>query len=219
MSASLKFDQREFQTTLRRLAGMSSRALPVFLNSTAKDVAEHARAMTPAADRAKIQAELGATLISQKVDKKGRTRRRYGYSPTKLVYALVNARRRRAGNPPVVGSEMERESKKLIATRLRSIGLMKAGWNAIIGKLAFAAKAAYQRVGPNVKARGEARVARDGFNPSVEMTYKVIADGAGKQIDPRVIAAAGAAFAKKQGEMVRRLEDKMKETARKAGAI
>lgn len=215
----MRVDQSEFQRTLRAAAARTSRSLPVFMDSRMLHILKEASAQTPIADRSKIQSDLGATLRSQKVDKKGKIRRRYKYTPTPAVYAIVNWRRAKAGLPPVPKGEMADAAKKLIAGRLRAIGSLRAGWKRAIGILAASVKAGITGEGPAIKSASRATPAKPG-NPTTQIEYRMVVDrGNGAQIDPRVIQAMDSGFASEQSQLIKHLEDHVRADLKSVGAL
>lgn len=222
MSASLRFDDREFQSTLRKLAVNSSRSLPLFMNSRMLHIMKTAQKETPVADRSTIMAELGAAIKSQRMNKRGRMVRRYSYSPRPLVYALVNARRRKAGQPPIQPGEMEGAARKLIANRLRGIGSLRSGFTGMIGKLAYAVRESLGLSGPRVREASKATLARDGWNPTVTTEYRLTvakAQDGPRSIHPYVVESHHKGFQIEKGEMMRHLENNMKKVFRQSGAL
>lgn len=214
MSASLKVDQREFNATMHKLAQFTSRDMPVFLNSRLYHVAKKARTNTPAADRQKILSDLGGTLVSEKMGKRG-MRRKYAYKPTKLVYKLVNAARIRSGLYPLFDSSIDAHARKFIAGRLRSVGTLKAGWNRALGILGAAIRQFAGKEGPNVRGNSKAKPAVAGKYPQSELEYVLRTNN---KIHPSVVRALDLAFNQERAEMLAHLDKKMNEVARKAGA-
>ncbi len=220
MSANLFVNEREFTETLRKAAAATSRTLGSFMNSRAYYLGKRAMDHTPIASREKISADLGAELKSEKVDKKGKLRRRYSYSPKPVVFGIINARRRKAGEAALTGQGMATAAKKLISGRLRAVGSLKSGFVRGLAKLAAAAHLSFSKSGPNVKMVGEASPAKEGFSPTASFTYRVtVGNGAGRHVDPRVESATQTAFAEDKAELIRHLESKMKDTLKKAGAL
>ena len=211
--------KEDFDRTLKELAAKTSRSLDVFMNSRMLHIAKHARVKTPIASRDKIQTDLGATTRSQKVVK-GKIRRRYKYSPTPVVYAIINARRRKAGQPPLERGEMAKAARKLISSRLRAVGSLASGWNRAIGILASAVRTSAGSYGPKVKMQSEATIAKPGFSPTVTMTYReTVQGGGGRQVDPRVVNALDSGFNKEKGEMLNQLSKHINKVAKQSGAI
>lgn len=220
MSASLKVDDREFTETLRNAAAASSRDLPLFINSRALHVGKRARDHTPLGNKSKIQEDLGATVVSEKVDKKGRIRRKYSYKPVKIVYKIINARRIKRGEKPLFNTEIDSLAKTLISKRLRAVGSLKNGWSRALGMLGFAVKESIPKDGPRVKQSGYAEIAKAGFSPQAALVYRLaIGERSNQHIDPRVETATATAFTEEKAEMISHLESKMKETLKKAGAM
>lgn len=210
-------DLRKFQEDFRRLAASTQRPLHTFTNSRLWHVAEEAKRLTPVADRAKIQSDLGATIQSERVDKKGRTRRRYKYSPTPVAYAIVNWRRRNAGLPPIPRGEMASAAKKMIAGRLRAVGSMRAGWARGMAALASAFGKSGDRSGPRIKQPSTATPARPGWKPQATIEYRLTVNDGGKKIDPRVAVATDGGFRKEHGQILGQLEKQVKKSWREAG--
>jgi hypothetical protein len=221
MSLRFSVDQTEFSDTVKRVAELSGRKLPDFVNSRLYHVAKVARDKTPVASRQSITSYLGATLTRQSQGKGGKVRRTYKYHPTQAVYAILNARRRMAGQLALDRSEMETAAKKFIASKLRAVGSLRNGWARGLGILAAAIKQPFTREGPPVKMASEASVARRGFNLSAMINYRVTVakNGGGRGIEPRVTRALEDGFAAENREMIRHLENKVAEIAKEAGAL
>lgn len=212
-------DMRKFQEDFRRVAAASSRPLDLVVNSTMWGIADEAKRRTPLADRAKIQFDLGATLQSERVNKKGKTVRRYKYNPTPVAYAIVNWRRRKAGQPPIPRGEMAAAAKKLIVGRLRAVGSLRAGWSRALGILAASFHWSVDRSGPRIKQASTATPAKPGWKPEARLEYRLVIQNGGKQIDPRVATALDGGFQKKGREFVTKLESELKKSLRQAGAL
>jgi hypothetical protein len=223
MNPTFKVDMNEFQRTLKSLAATTSRSLPVFMNSRMLNVISEARRRTPVADRGKIMSDLGATLKSERTNAKGRKVRKYSYAPVPVVYKILNARRRAKGLPMLFNKDILPAAKSLIAARLRAVGSLRSGWTQAIGILAAVVNKVADKSGPRVKQPSTAKVARDGFNPTAEVTFRLTTQSSmshqGQQIDPRAEDALRAGFAREHAEMISHLEKKVREAAQKAGAL
>ncbi len=219
MSSTLKIDDKEFTATLRKIVVNSSREISTVINSRAFHLGKKAMENTPIASRSKIQSDLGATVSGEKLDKKGKVRRRYSYKPTKIIYKIINSRRIKRGEKPLFNSEIDKEAKALISRRLKAVGSLKSGWLRAIGILGFASKQSFIQAGPRVKMSSQATVAKPGFSPEASLTYRVlVGEGSSKSIDPRVVSATERAFNQERQEMVLHLEKKLRETFKKSGA-
>lgn len=218
---STRFDKTEFTATFRKLASGVKTDLPTFTTAQLLDIAENARDLTPVANRGAMLSYLGGTISSERVNSKGKIVRTYNYKPQPVVYAIVNARRKKAGLAPVPRGQMADEANKFIASKLRAVGSLRSGWSKAIGILSAAVKKSVSGSsgGPNVRMKSRAKPARDGWNPTATLEYRETVERDGiRFIDVRVETALNAAFQKKHGEMLRELDKQMNATARKAGA-
>jgi hypothetical protein len=220
MRTTFRVDKTEFQRDFKKLASETKRSLPLFINSRMLAIAKSAREGTPEANRGSMAAYLGATIKSERVNSNGRTVRRFNYRPTPVVYAIVNARRKKAGIAPVPRGQMADEAKKFIASKFRAVGSMKSGWTMAIGILAQAVSQSLGSMGgPRVRMASRAKKAVDGWSPGATVEYRETVERAGiRFIDARVEASLDAAFDKEHGEILRHLDKHMNNVAAKVGA-
>jgi hypothetical protein len=220
MRTTFRIDKTEFQRDFRRLASETKRGLPLFTNSRLLAIAKDAQENTPEANRGAIGEYLGASIQSERINSKGRTVRKFSYKPTPVVYAIINARRKKAGVAPVPRNQMAAEAKAFIASKFRAVGSLKSGWTKAIGILAQSvAQSLGGLSGPRVKMNSRAKPATEGWNPTATLEYRETVERAGiRFIDSRVELALDAAFEKEHGEILRQLDKHMNGVASKAGA-
>ncbi len=218
MSGSIRFDKTGFDRTMRDLAVYTSRPLDQFVTSRLWHIAKTARDATPTADRAKIARDLVAKTTVRVSKKTGKLS--FKRKASMLAYAIVLSRLRKAGKPGIAGKELGKAARKLIGSRLRAVGSLRAGWNRALGILGSAIRQFTPRIGPKVKAGSLAKPARPGWKPTAILEYILtVKDGGGRAIDRRVVSALERGFVKEHSEIIPRLEQKVREAARKAGAI
>lgn len=197
---SVELDMTAFDAALRKYVAESPSDLEDIVNTKLLYVARGALERTPKADRSSIEQALEVVGYKASVSKKTGNFKRRGaiLGSGSLLYRLVNARRRRAGEKGLKGKEMAAAARKLLGARLRAIGSLKAGWIRPIQILAARVKESMGSTGglPRVKGRGTATPANASWNPIAEMTYEVTErkGGGGDQIDPRVEAALQQSF-------------------------
>jgi hypothetical protein len=220
MSANFRVDISGFVEPLRKVAASSPLPLSQFITKRLYFVGKEAQRLTPIASRPKIQTDLGAELTRARVSKNGKIRRTYKYSPTPLVYALMNARRRKAGKPPIPRAEMASAAKKLIASRLRAVGSLRSGWTRGIVQLGKNVGQFLGFDGPRIKNASIGVPARPGWNPQASLEYRLtVGHGGGRSIDPRVTPALQGGFEKEKAELISKLEKEVGGLLKKAGAL
>lgn len=211
VSANLK-NLPEFQRLLREHLAKTRRSLPVALNSRMLNIVAKASRGTPKVERSTIEQELGVTGYAPNFGKRGqplkRGRNMAKNAQTKagaLVYLIIQAARRRAGRKGLYGPAMKAAVTKLLVKRFRSVGTLKAGWTGAIRTLGKAVGQSFRNEGASASVKGKsvARIARDGFNPSVSVEYVTNSFDKNHQayIDQRITAALDAAFASEQKEL------------------
>lgn len=202
----MHIDTTDFDRTLRKYLTVSTRSLTEALNDKMFFILDRAQKETPLGDRAKIEAELGATT-TERIGKTGKVRRKISYRPTKLVYKLVNRK-----TPGLTQTETAEAAKKLIAARLRAVGSLRAGWSAALRKFGMVTGRFGGQAGlPRVKRGSEARPATDGLKAQAEAVYNLLQRGEGGSlgIDPRVAVALEKSFASEAQSMEGYLERKL----------
>lgn len=206
-----RVDQSGFLSTMRQYASLTPRMIPEILNTKMTYIIKGAYQETPKGDKSKIMADLGASIRSSTVDKKGKVRNRYNYTPRPLVYGLINAQRKKQGKPPITGSEMAAEQRKFVSRRLRAVGSLKSGWVKPLLAFARASKESaniQERVG--VKAKGEFSLAKPAWRAEATAIYNLtIKKGNQQIIDPRLEAALQKAFDKEEASMKEYIERKL----------
>lgn len=196
---------------MKEALAWTSRTIPEFLNRGMLDIVNEAYKRTPVASESAIQKSLGASVISTRTNSKGRIIRRYSYKPTRLVYLLVNSRRRKAGLKGLTGGDMEKAAKKLIQGSLRARYSLKSGWVNPIKDLIHATGQPISI--PNarpVKGKGYVKLAKPGWEPVVEVTYNLSVKKRGNSIiEPRVEIALNQAYQAKTADWIRYVEGKL----------
>lgn len=216
-------DQTQFDAALRHYLAVTPHDLEFIINKKALFVARGAFERTPKASRSTIEAALGVVGYNLNVGKRGQILKRSRGSAMlggSLVYRIINARRRRAGQRGLSGQAMAAAAKKFIGKRISAIGSLKAGW---VGPIkAFAARVKEMVVlerTPRVKQRGRAKVAQPGWNPQAEIEYGLTSRWPGDSyIDPRTIAALQASFNHEAESMLNYVAMKLGERAKTVNA-
>ncbi len=210
MTPTLHIDQSEFQRTLIEYMGRTKRTIAEVINRKAFDIVLAAFQATPRADRGAVMAAIGASLVSERVNRKGKTVRRYAYGPDRNLINLVQANRASRGQPPLTQAEALAKGKG----RLRAVGSLAAGWLIPMRKLAASFGLRSTETGPRVKQKGGATPAKSGWDPVAEWTYTLTENKpSGQQIDPRVVTALQAGFDFATKDMQVYLARKMQEDA------
>lgn len=218
MTGTFKDSPNEFTATMRKLIALSSRGETEFVNSRMGHVIKAARDATPIATRGQIQQELGAELVKQRKSNKGKLKRSYRFSPTPVVYAIVNAHQRKLGRRAWPRSEIKRVAEKFIAQRLRAVGSLRAGWTRALAIFGRAIKQPFSSEGPAVKKTSRGLIAKPPVNQA-EVEYRMTVDhGLGRHVDDRVVRALEIGFSKENVEMNMQLEKKMNQIIKEAGA-
>jgi hypothetical protein len=219
MNPTGSIDQREFDAALKQYLAVTPHDLEFIINKKALFVARGAFERTPKALRSTIEAGLGITGYNLNIGKRGKILKRARGAAIlgdSLVYRIINAKRRRAGQRGLTGPAMAAAAKKFIGRRMSAIGSLKAGW---VGPIkAFAARVkdviVLERT-PRVKQRGRAKVAEPGWNPQAEIEYGLTSRWPGDAyIDPRTIAALQASFNHEAASMLDYVATKLGERAK-----
>jgi len=119
-----EIDLTEFQKALDLAATYSSRTTSEVINSACLDVIIRASREIPKADRSKMEKQLIDRIEVTTMSKSGKLLKhpKTTRHPSRLVYNIINARRRMAHLPPLVGEDMAKAAKKFMQARIRSIG-------------------------------------------------------------------------------------------------
>jgi hypothetical protein len=148
---SITVDTTNFEKALREALLHTSRELPAVLNGHAIAVITKAAALTPKADKGSIPYKLYADVSN----KRGRA--------TPLIYMIINARARKAGQKALNNQAMSVASRKLIARKVAAIGFTAyAGWqNALVamGGRGFGARGKQRGFDASSAAHGRGRPA------------------------------------------------------------
>ena len=138
MSAALEIDWSGFNYAADLCIQHSEKTYPEFANGQGLAVASRARKATLKANRNKVAVELGQIATQRNVSKKGKVsfKRIYRTDQSSLAHILVNALRKKKGEPLIWGAELDAAASQLRAKRLRAIGFISSGWLPAIKKLA-----------------------------------------------------------------------------------
>lgn len=137
---SVKINDREFQSTLRKYILASSREVPDICNTKSFFIARRAVIETPKADKQEIKTNLG----SIKKNKDGSRTMELTPSATNgdvpLAALIVNAKRGRRGLPGLYGSAMSEAIENMLGGRMRSVAFLKSAWLPAVRLLATLVK-------------------------------------------------------------------------------
>lgn len=161
MKPDIKIDTREWQRAAAQLFTTSKRELPDFLNGQAFKVAIEALRHTHHASRGQVERELGQVGTKVRLS----TSRKTGKTSFKsagrvlqddsLAARILTKRFRDTGSWGVKGSNMARRAVNLIASRVRSINFIRAGWIGAIRQLSAVVRRRPRGGSPrDVKVRG-----------------------------------------------------------------
>ncbi len=191
-------DTTEFQAALRQILATTPRTLAEELNTHMFYIARGASRLTPISQ--KVESDVGIVGYTVVNRRNGGTRKGkaiFGLSVGNRFAAIINARRAKAGESAVPKAEMAEKVRKLIAARLRSKGTERAGWLAGIRNLARAIGVpSFSGERVRVTNTSVVSIAKEGWNPVVELEYRVISTDTNRKsyIDPETEAALKQAF-------------------------
>lgn len=123
MKAAFKIDRREFDRSLRKYVEYSRRDHAVIVNTKAYYIARSATVHTPKADKARVLAELRGSRLKNVTTKSGKTKQ-IKYTLAQLLVVAQRAAKGLSTKKKDIASAV----KMFIASRLRSISFLKAGW-------------------------------------------------------------------------------------------
>lgn len=204
--ASIRFNRREFDETLRRYRALSSRDPATITNTKGFYIMRRATVETVKRTKAEIKVDL----------------MQIGRLGAPLAALIVNAMRRKKGLPGLTGRLMEKAVSALI--RARKVASLAAGWIPGIKTLEpLAEKRGGPRQAPGLRQLGTPRgyatpAATGGLKAKTIFANLMTAkwdtrDGAEKYAEPGLEKA----FAAEQQSMLEYIERKYRETAKAAG--
>ena len=143
-----EIDLREFEKALDKAIQYSSRSTQDVINAACLDIIIKSAEAIPKADKKKMEKELYGPIEVVTIGKSGKTFKnpRLVRHPSRLIYNIINARRRKKGLPAISGDDMRKEAQKLISARMRSVGYIAyAGFQKAV--LAFGGRGFGSRAG------------------------------------------------------------------------
>ncbi len=219
---SFRLDTQEFQRTFNQYLGKTKRTLPEAINAKAFFIARRAAEHTPIAERGTIEAAFGVTGYKTRVSKKtGSFKRGTAILGGQGLYRLVNWQRAKKGLQGLSGKAMAKAEKRLLSTRLKAVGTLRAGWLHILRNYSSRIKAAFSvKASPKLKQKGRSKPATAGWSPVAMFEYRVtVKNRAGfAMIDPRVEAALARAFRDETASMKDYLVRKLQPIADRVNA-
>ena len=132
MNVSAEIDLSGLNKALQAAIAVSSRSASEVINSAARDIIFKSAERTKKADKHKIETELTRQIYTVTQSKTGRILKKAKriYQGSELVYRIVNAKRKKAGQHGIAGQEMGQAAQKEIKRRLNAVGYIAyAGWN------------------------------------------------------------------------------------------
>lgn len=207
MSAELDWELNAFSSVCDMVVQDSSRTYPDFANGQMLAVAVRAIKHTVRANGEAIAHLMGqiATKVPKMVQgQRGKTRfshRIFRTDTYSFAARIINARRKKAGQPMIWGDELDAAARGLIARRLRSVGFIKSGWIWAIRKLSKtvgysvsnyegAARPSGQPKGDAIPAQGGLAVLSGDISATIINTA-LLAAGKYSRGNPLPIAEAG----------------------------
>lgn len=166
VQVTVRVNTQKFDAAMDQYRRLTSKTVAEIVNTKAYYIALNALNSTQHANIADIRAELGQIVTVKYKDKKGKERkkktfaaalsRKHGDQQVPLAEILVNAERKKQGQPLIFGKELTSEMRKLYARRIRSVNFVRAGWiPAIKGLTPLAKKDGSTQRDTSVKAAGE----------------------------------------------------------------
>jgi hypothetical protein len=132
LQVSAEIDLRGLNKALEAAIAVSSRGASEVINSTARSIIFESAQRTKKADKHKIETELTRAIYTVTQTKTGRVLKKPKrmYQASELVYRIVNAKRRKAGERGIAGQQMSQAAQKEIKRRINAVGYIAyAGWN------------------------------------------------------------------------------------------
>lgn len=125
MSVTVDIDTRQFEAAILECIEHTSRTIPDVINKACVDIIINAANETPKASKKAIVSDLIKEYPSTYIKGSVAVTR-----PAQLIYLIINAARRKAGQKALSNSEMSAATDKFIKRRIQSIGYIAyAGWN------------------------------------------------------------------------------------------
>ncbi len=192
MTAPTTVDTSNFKRAFSAYMDATEKELVDIVNKKAAIVAVNATRNTKRASREVIARDIGQLVtvnyVNAKTGKAGKRKQlqlstRKGHA-VPVAYLILNARRAKAGEAALNPKEMQGAARKMLASRLRSVGFLASGWlSALIPLLAVIKDKAGIRLDRSVKRygkpKGTASPARLSWNAFATIT-NTIDKGAGK---------------------------------------
>jgi hypothetical protein len=178
----IRLNSAEFDRTLRQYMAGTKRAIPEVLNQKAYSISNAATKMTYKANAQTIKGQVGAVGTRLKINKTGK--RKGKFSKGGVIHAgqeegkaprlalIINASRGRRGLPGLHGADMKAAMKKVLNSRLRAIGFIRAGW---LSAVAVFAKRIGKPVKQSTKAMAQRTAAMMGGGKPAEPGVKSVA--------------------------------------------
>lgn len=224
MTPEITVDMTEFQKAFREHAALSRRSLAENINTKLYFVGRGAARLTPKANRAEIEQELGIVGYSLQTKKNGKLRKtqraRLDHAmtqPAALVYLLVNSARGKVGKKGLYGAAMKAAVTEELKRRIKGIGTLRKGWIMGIKYLARAAGLVDDTPNPSavaLKGYSIATPAVDSWNPEARLQYRSNARVNGiLMIHPSVEKALAKSFADETRSMQEDIARKQQELA------
>jgi len=183
---------RQFQSALVKFLEVTKSELSDVLNRKLYFVARKAFRLIKKADRIRIENEL--RVERQFFGKRGKRLKRAKLIRATGAESIIQGGRINRGEKPLPKAELEAAAKKMVGSRLRAIGSVRAGMLGIIQSLGRKLRLSgrMSEKSPRIKRRGQARPARPQWDPTATGIYRVTINQGGKRIIPPDVKSAVA---------------------------
>jgi hypothetical protein len=208
LNIKAEIDLSGLERALKAAIAVSSRSAAEVINSTARDIIFESARATRKADKHRIQTELTRAIYTVTTSKSGRILKKPKtlYQASELVYRIVNAKRRKAGQHGVAGQQMSQAAQKEIKRRLNAVGYIAyAGWNKAL--MAFGGRGFGTAKTGKIKENSHA--ARGFGRPAWPQT--LLAEFANRATNAFEVGGAvtNAVVSEKEADIYRHLENKL----------
>jgi len=227
---SFRVNMDEFTATLTRYKQFSKKDPKKICDTKAFFIARGAIRLTPKTKKSNIKSELGRVIFKKKEAVAMNLSTVTRYSRWGLEYAaplaalIINARRGRASKKGLYGDRMSEAIRSMLSARLRSIAYIKSGWLPAIKTLfRLADRRGAPRHESGINEVGSRKKGFATLSPEAWIGRTIIGNEAWTKRDQKQALhlyggpALQQAFRDETSSMLQYMEDKMRETARKAG--
>lgn len=232
---NIDLDVVEFDNTLRQYIEHSKKDLDEIVFNKGFQLAggfgkanPGALQLTHHADANQIRQELSQSVAQEiTLSRKGKLRRgkivttHTDDGRNSFAARIVNAKRLKEGQPPIWGTALEEEARKLVALRVRAVNFLRSGWIPAIRKLAGLVRRSggIDGVKQFGQPKGFALVKQGYFSPSVEIVNTALKTKGGTgRLQGYAEAGLSEALRRLTADMRQYIERKLQKTADKYSA-